>query len=101
MAKKKPTSRTKRVMDQVKEPFALLETLKSEGLANATLVLGMASEAAKNFRLEQLKPQLKEMMHSVGFVTKSYVERLEERIDELEGRVADLETEAGPRDEDE
>ncbi len=100
MAKKKPkASRVNRVMDQVKEPLHLLETLKTEGLANATLILGMASEAAKNFRLEQLRPQLKEMMHSFGFVTKADIERLEERIDELESRLSELE--GSPSDEDE
>ncbi|NUM89240.1 MAG: hypothetical protein HUU37_08565 [Bdellovibrionales bacterium] len=95
--KKSPqSSRIDKVMDQVKEPFQLLETLKSEGIANATLLLGMATEAAKSFRLEQLK----QAMHSFGFVSKADLERLEERLDELEGRIAELEGgSAGDEDE--
>lgn len=104
MAKKKSESkraRTKdkvtKVVEQVSEPFSLLNTLKEEGLANAMALFGMAgalaSGATKNIRLDALKPQLYEIVSSLGFALKEDVEKLEARIEELETRLAEKEFE--------
>ena len=96
MAKKKATKNKaarksiKTMVEQVKEPFSLLETLKEEGMANAGMLLGMMAGAAKSFRVETIRPQLKEVMTSLGFAMRSEVERLEVRLDELETRISEL-----------
>ncbi|MGE3262682.1 MAG: hypothetical protein AB7K68_12950 [Bacteriovoracia bacterium] len=104
MAKKqkaKPSKPSKRsfakaqvskVMDQVKEPFSLLGTLKEEGMANVIMLLGlagsMASGAKKNLRLEAVKPQLRELVASLGFAMKEDFDELASRVDELEHKLA-------------
>jgi len=89
MAKK--SRKVKKIILQAKEPFSLLETLKEEGLANAMFLLSMASGAAKNLKLESIKPQVKELMGSLGFAKKSEMEKLESQIEELEDRITELE----------
>ena len=103
MAKKKPApkkdapkkGRIKKVIDQAREPLTLLETLKEEGIANAAMFLSMAgamaSGASKNLRVDHLRPHLRELVQSLGFATRSEVEKLEERIEELEDRLASVE----------
>ncbi len=101
MAKKKETKRKRakekvtKVIDQVKEPLSLLNTLKEEGLANAftllTMASAMASGAKKNLKLEVLKPQLKDLVGSLGFALKEDVERLEARLEELEDKLSEKE----------
>jgi uncharacterized protein YjgD (DUF1641 family) len=101
MAKKKEPKRKRakekvtRVIDQVKEPLSLLNTLKEEGLANAftllTMASAMASGAKKNLKLEVLKPQLKDLVGSLGFALKEDVERLEARLEELEDKLSEKE----------
>ena len=104
MAKKKTESKRARakdkvtkVVEQVSEPFSLLNTLKEEGLANAMALFGMAgaiaSGATKNIRLDALKPQLYEVVSSLGFALKEDVEKLEARIEELETKLAEKEFE--------
>lgn len=87
-----------RVVEQVKEPLSLLNTLKEEGMANAMALFGLAttvaSGATKNFRIEAVKPQLLEMMSAVGFVTRDEMEKLEARIEELELKISAKEFEA-------
>lgn len=95
-----------KVMHQVKEPFSLLGTLKEEGMANAMLLLGMASSAAgaarQSLKAEALKPAIRELVLSLGFAMREDVERLEERLEELEQKLAEKELEAlGASDEDE
>jgi hypothetical protein len=104
MAKKskKPESRkvrakekVSRIVDQVAEPLSLLNTLKEEGLANAMAIFGMASAVAsgatRNFKLDALKPQIYEIVSSLGFALKEDVEKLEARIEELETKIAEKE----------
>ena len=106
MAKKKKDKINKarkhidRVVEQVKEPFTLLETLKEEGMANAHMLLGMMAGAAKNFRVDQIKPQVKEAVNSLGFAKRSELESLEARLDELETRIAELESGGRYNDEE-
>lgn len=102
MAKKKPAKKTSKrsfakaqvskVVNQVKEPFSLLGTLKEEGMANVIMLLGMAgsmaSGAKKNLRLEAVKPQLRELVSSLGFALKEDFEDLAARVDELEHKLA-------------
>lgn len=103
-AKKKTASRPRRakekvskVIHQVKEPFSLLGTLKEEGLSNAlsflTMAGAMAGEARKNLRLETVRPQLKELVSSLGFAFRSDLDRLEARLEELEQKLAEREYE--------
>lgn len=104
MAKKpvKKTSKRKfakaqvsKVMNQVKEPFSLLGTLKEEGMANVVMLLSlagsMASGAKKNLRLEAVKPQLRELVSSLGFALKEDFDELAARVDELEHKLAQKE----------
>ncbi len=81
-----------RVVDQVREPFSLLQTLKDEGLANAMALFGIAgavaSGATKNLRIEAIKPQLHELLTSMGFALREDVEKLEARIEELETKIS-------------
>lgn len=98
---KKPSKRNfakaqvSKVMNQVKEPFSLLGTLKEEGMANVVMLLGiagsMASGAKKNLRLEAVKPQLRELVSSLGFALKSDFEDLAARVDELEHKLSQKE----------
>jgi polyhydroxyalkanoate synthesis regulator phasin len=104
-SKKAPKSKSKtatyakakvsKVLDQVKEPLSLLGTLKEEGMANALTLLSlastMASGAKKNLRLESLKPQLRELISSLGFATKEDFESLASRVDELEHKLSQKE----------
>lgn len=111
-AKKKSSSRPRRakekvskVIHQVKEPFSLLGTLKEEGLSNAisflTMAGAMADEARKNLRLDAMRPQLKEIVSSLGFASRSDLDRLEARLEELEQKLAEREYEALSRDDEE
>jgi hypothetical protein len=110
--KKKTSSRPRRakekvskVIHQVKEPFSLLGTLKEEGLSNAIHFLTMASavagEARKNLRVDAVRPQLKELVSSLGFAFRSDLDRLEARLEELEQKLSEREYEALSRDDEE
>jgi hypothetical protein len=81
-----------RVMEQVKEPLSLLGTLKEEGMANVIMLLGiagsMASGAKKNLRLDAVKPQLRELISSLGFSMKEDFDELAARVDELEHKLS-------------
>ncbi|MGZ3693871.1 MAG: hypothetical protein ACXWQO_06695 [Bdellovibrionota bacterium] len=95
-----------KVMEQVKEPFSLLGTLKEEGMANVIMLLGlagsMASGAKKNLRLDAVKPQLRELISSLGFAMKEDFDELAARVDELEHKLAKKEFAAlSKRDRDE
>lgn len=95
-AKKRPAKeRVSKVIHQVKEPFSLLGTLKEEGMANAvtflTMASAMASGAKNNLRLEKFRPQLKELVSSLGFAFREDLERLEARLDELEHLLSERE----------
>jgi hypothetical protein len=98
-AAKKPKSaakeRVSRVLNQVKEPLSLLGTLKEEGMANAitflTMASAMANGAKNNLRLEKIRPQMKELVSSLGFAFREDVERLESRLDELEHLLSERE----------
>jgi hypothetical protein len=98
--KKKPSKRNKvsDVVNQVREPFSLLSTLKEEGVANAIALMGLAgavaSGATKNLRLESIKPQLRELIGSMGFAMRADVEQLEARVEELETKLSEREFEA-------
>ncbi len=84
-------------MNQVREPLSLLATLKEEGVANAaafmSLASALASGATRNFRMEAIKPQLVDLMGSMGFALKSDLESLEARIEELEQKLSEKEFE--------
>ncbi len=106
----KPTrakDRVAKVVDQVREPFSLLNTLKEEGLANAMALFGIASAVAsgatKSLRFDTIKPQLFEVLTSMGFALREEVEKLEARIEELEVKISAKEFEEmrGASDEDE
>lgn len=90
-------ARVKKVITQAKEPLSLLQTLREEGMANAITFLSMASSvasgAAKNFRPDAYLPQLKEVVTSLGFATSEDIERLEERIADLEQKLSEREYE--------
>ncbi|HEY8278046.1 MAG TPA: hypothetical protein VIH99_00390 [Bdellovibrionota bacterium] len=100
-SKKSPRASAKekvsKVMNQVKEPLSLLNTLKEEGLANAVALLGLASTvasgASKKVRLDSIKPQLRELISSMGFAMREDVEKLESRVEELELKVSEKEFE--------
>lgn len=99
-------AKVNKVIKQVKEPLSLLSTLKEEGLANAmmlfTLASGVASGAAKNLRMETVRPQLQELIQSLGFAFRSDIERLESRIEELEQKISELEySKIQPADDEE
>jgi polyhydroxyalkanoate synthesis regulator phasin len=83
------------VVRQVKEPLSLLSTLREEGLANAmtimTLASSVASGATRNFRADAVKPQLRELVNSLGFALRSDLEKLEARIEDLEQKLAEKE----------
>jgi len=85
----------KKVIHQVKEPLSLLQTLREEGMSNALTFLsmasGIASGAAKSFRAEAIKPQLGELISSLGFAMREDLERLADRVGELEERVSQFE----------
>lgn len=87
--------RVSKVIHQVKEPFSLLGTLREEGMASAISLLGlasgMASGAAKNLRIESLRPQLKELIQSLGFAFREDLEQLEARVEELEQKISEHE----------
>jgi multidrug resistance efflux pump len=114
-SKKKKTEsskpRIRSALNQVKEPLSLLSTLRDEGMANASYWLQMASQAAssaadisRQVGFSRLKPQARELLAQTGFALREDVERLEARLEELEGKVSDLEMRAmgrEPRDEDE
>ncbi|RZA08568.1 MAG: hypothetical protein EOP11_04475 [Proteobacteria bacterium] len=85
----------KKVMRQVKEPLSLLQTLREEGMANAVTFLsmasGIASGAARSFKAEAIGPQLGELISSLGFAMREDLERLEERVGELEQKLSEYE----------
>jgi hypothetical protein len=83
--------RVEKVLHQVKEPLSLLSTLREEGLNSAMTFLTMASGASKNLRFEAIRPQLKEIIGSLGFATRADLDRLEMRIEELEHKLSDRE----------
>ena len=93
--KKRVTKRAREkvssLIDQAKEPLSLLSTLKEEGMASAMLLFTIASGAAKNLKMEALRPQLKEMIQSLGFAFREDLEKLEARIEELEQKIAEKE----------
>lgn len=99
---RKPVARAKakvsRVVNQVKEPLSLLGTLKDEGLASAIGFLGMAgamaSEARKNLKLEAMRPQLKDLISSLGFAMRSDIEAIEARLEDLEQKLSEREYES-------
>ena len=103
--RKSVRAKAKKVIHQVKEPLSLLGTLKEEGLSSAVQFLAMAGamagEARKNFKLEAVAPQLKDLVSSLGFVTRSDLERIEERLDELEQKISEKEFDALRRGEEE
>lgn len=86
------------VVNQVREPLSLLSTLRTEGMANAMALVGlanaMASGATRNFRLETIKPQLREMIGTMGFALRTDLEALEARVEELETKLSEKEFEA-------
>lgn len=83
------------VVKQVKEPLSLLSTLREEGMANAMALMGIASSVAsgatKNFRVDAVKPQLHELIHSMGFALRADLEKLEARLEELEQKISEKE----------
>lgn len=96
--KAKPSSaksKVDKVLHQMKEPLSLFGTLKEEGMANATAFLSMASMLAsgakQSLRPEVLKPAVKDLVQSLGFAMQEDVARLEERIEELEQKIAERE----------
>lgn len=96
-AKSAPRKRekVKKVIHQVKEPLSLLQTLREEGMSNAITFLSLAgnfaSGAAKNLRVETLRPQLSELISSLGFAMREDIERLEDRVAELEQKLSERE----------
>jgi hypothetical protein len=88
-------ARVSKVVDQVKEPLSLLNTLKQEGMANmmALLTLGsaVASGAKENLKLAAMKPQLRELISSLGFALKEDFDDLAARVDELEHKLSEKE----------
>ena len=98
-SKTKPAAYAKakvsKVLDQVKEPFSLLGTLKEEGMANALMFLSIASNVAegakKNLRMDAVKPQLRELISSLGFAMKDDYEALAARVEELEHKLSQKE----------
>lgn len=99
--------RVSKVVDQVSEPFSLLNTLKEEGMANVMALFGIAgavaSGATKNLRIDSIKPQLFELLTTMGFALREDVEKLEARLEELETKISAKEFEEmrGANDEDE
>jgi len=95
VSKTKPRRKVSEVLEQVKEPLSLLQTLKEEGMANAFQFLHLAStvagEAKKNLNSELLRHQIKEVVGSLGFALRSDMDRLEARLDELEEKLSALE----------
>ena len=91
----RPRKKVAEVLEQVKEPLSLLQTLKEEGMANAFQFLQLASsvagEAKKNLNSELLRHQVKEVVGSLGFALRSDMERLETRLDDLEEKLSALE----------
>ena len=51
----------------------------------------MASGASKNFRLDSIKPQLSEIVNSMGFALREDLEKLEARVEELELKLSEKE----------
>ena len=88
-------ARVSKVMEQVKEPLSLLNTLKEEGLANMmtllTLGSAVASGAKENLKLGAMKPQLRELVASLGFALKEDFDELAARMDELEHKLSEKE----------
>lgn len=91
----KPRRKVSEVLEQVKEPLSLLQTLKEEGMANAFQFLHLAStvagEAKKNLSSDLFRHQIKEVVGSLGFALRSDLERLENRLDDLEEKLSALE----------
>ncbi|MCO5143212.1 MAG: hypothetical protein M9962_09000 [Oligoflexia bacterium] len=87
--KTKPSSKekVKKVVDQMREPFSLLQTLKDEGLSNAVSYLSMAAQMASGASKNLALPQVKEVFRSLGFATREDLDRLEERLDQLEEKI--------------
>lgn len=79
------------VIDQVKEPLSLLNTLKEEGMASAMTFLTVASSAMNTLKSDAVSAQLKEVVFSLGFASKADIERLEDRIDELQQKLTERE----------
>jgi hypothetical protein len=94
-AKPKAKAKVAQMVGQAKEPLSLLQTLKEEGLSNALTLLTLASTVAegakKNLRFQALRPQLKELVSSLGFAFREDLERLEARLDDLEHLLSERE----------
>lgn len=95
-AKKTKKPRIKKIMDQVKEPLSLLETLKTEGLARGLFLLNAAGEAAKSINREKLAEQFKELLPLLGLVQYKDFAELESRVCELEDKLNEI----VPRDDE-
>lgn len=83
--------KVEKVIRQVKEPMSLLHTLKEEGMSKAMQFASIAGTAAKNINFDGAKDQLKATVAQLGFVSKSDLENLEERLTALEERLDALE----------
>ena len=90
-AKTASKSRRSRVIEQMKEPLSLLETLKEEGMARAIDFIGMASAAAKNVQKDKVIEQLRDGVKSLGLISREEASSLRHRIAALEERVRELE----------
>ena len=82
--------KVEKVIKQAKEPLALLQTLKAEGVSRAMQFASIAGSAAKNINLDSAKEQLKATVFQLGFVSKEQLADLEARIEALEEQVEEL-----------
>lgn len=89
-AKVEKETKVKKIVNQVKEPLSLLETLKEEGMARAMFLMGAATGAAKQVNKDKIFSQFKDALHLAGVVTRTDLEALEERIEVLEAQIAEL-----------
>ncbi len=90
--------KVEKVIRQAKEPFALLQTLKEEGVSRAMQFASIAGSAAKNINLDTAKEQLRTTVSQLGFVTADRIADLEQRIAELEERLDQMQN--GASDEE-
>lgn len=84
-----------KMVHQFREPISLLSTFRQEGLANAmnllTIASSVASQATRRVQFDSIGPTLKEAIHSMGFALKSDLEKIEERMEELELKLSEAE----------
>lgn len=83
--------KVEKVFRQAKEPLSLLNTLKEEGLSRAAQLAAFAGAAAKSVNADMVKDQVRDSLGQLGFATRAEVQRLQERIVELEERLDALE----------